>query len=114
MDREIQLRKRIMRRVMTIYFARTLTSPLARVAVFIAALSAVVSTVSVKDILANAASAAHTPHSLALYMLNAFTSTEFFVQLFVVVSIALGVVLVRDLCMVCLSGQAFAFLRRVV
>jgi len=113
MDREAQLRKKIMRRVMAVYFLRTLTSPLARVAVFIAALSTIAMTVSVKDIFANTVTAAHTPHSLALYFFDAFTSTEFIIQLFVIVSMALGIVLVRDLCTVCLSGQAFVFLRRL-
>lgn len=112
MEQEQKLRKKIMRRVFAVYLARVTTTPVAKTAVLLATLGAIVSSVSLKDILANTAGAAHAPGSLAFYLADAFLSTEFLIQLFFMVSAVLAVVLIRDVCMACVSGSLFGFLRR--
>lgn len=101
-----------MRRVFAVYLVRVATTPAAKAGLLVATIGAIALSVSLKDIIANTVSAAHTPGSLAFYLADAFFSTEFFIQLFFMVSAVLAVVLIRDVCMACVSGPLFGFLRR--
>lgn len=112
MHSEQFLKDKIMRRVRVQHTLRTVTSPLAKTAVLAATFTVVAASVSVKNVALNFVSALQTPGTLVSFVVDAFVSTEFVIQLFSAVGLVLGVVLFRDLCMACLTGRVFAFLRR--
>lgn len=74
-----EIRKRAMRGIYTVYFARQIGQPVVRAFVFLAALLSSLSFVSVPQVIANT-SGVESMAGLMTFMLSAFLETEFFVQ----------------------------------
>ncbi len=108
MHSEQFLKDKIMRRVHAWHLIRTLTSPVAKTAVLATTFTVIAASVSIKNVAINFANALQTPGSLVSFVVDAFVSTEFAVQLFASLALVLGAILIRDFCMACFTGRLFA------
>ncbi len=98
----------IMRRVRVIHARRALLSPRTRFIALLVVTFALSVSVSVKDVLLNAITAADSFAGFVAFALHAIRGTEFFVQVALLGVAILGAFAVRDVCLYCISHQIFA------
>jgi hypothetical protein len=97
METNIRIRRNIMRRVFFWYTVRTVTSPLAKLGAFFAVSFVLGAAVSVRDVLQNAWGALASPLQFGRFMVDAFVTTEFVVQVVVVVGFVVVLALLVDI-----------------
>lgn len=97
-------RKKLMRRIYGVYFARALMKPRSHFLGSAAVLVALAAFVSIKDIFQNALAAAATPGGFLHYALDAFMSTDAVVLILTIIAAAFVFFAARDACLYCLSA----------
>lgn len=112
MDREQKLRASIMNRVYGVYVIRTLLAPHTRYAGLVIAAFVLTLSVSIKDVLLNAVSAAGSPSGFLYYVADALATTEILVQAFTLIMAVLLALMIRDFCVFCISQSVNALKRQ--
>lgn len=100
----------VMYRVQLIHARRALFSPRARFIALVVVAFVLSISVSIKNVFINAFHSATSLQGLFLFSVEAISSTEFFVQLFLFGGLVLAVFSIRDLCLYCLTSEFFAFI----
>lgn len=96
-------RKKLMRRIYGVYFARAFMKPRTHFLGSAALLLVLAAFISVKDIAKNALAASATPDGFIQYTLDAFMSADTIVLILTVLAAAFVLFAVRDACLYCLS-----------
>ncbi|MEK7613435.1 MAG: hypothetical protein AAB439_00985 [Patescibacteria group bacterium] len=101
----------IMRRVHVVHARRMVLAPRTRFFALVVVTFALGISVSIKNVIGNALAAASSWSGFLFFIGDAFRSTEFFVQLFILGAIILAVFSIRDVCVYCVAHDFIPFLR---
>lgn len=113
MEREQELTQKIMRRVHTLYVLRQALRPRTRYFGLGIIALLITASVSLKDIAANALSAASSYERFFYYVADALVTTEVFVQVAMLFFLVLVALSIRDICLYCVTA-GFTLVRKRV
>lgn len=112
METEKELTQKIMRRVHMVYVLRQALRPRTRyIGLGVIALI-ITASVSLKDIAANALSAASSYQGFLHYVADALITTEVFVQVAALCFLALTTLAIRDICLYCITTSLMLVRKR--